>query len=85
MDHVHDDMEMMNKELESWKGEYRRNVELMEEESKATEESLQPLQLQLVEVTQQVEEQIKKINGVKANISKNDLRIQQLLRMVVNV
>jgi TRAF3-interacting protein 1 len=28
MDHVHDDMETMNKELEQWKSEYRRNVEV---------------------------------------------------------
>jgi hypothetical protein len=37
------------------------------------------------QVEQQVEEQLKKINAVKANISKNDVRIQQLLRMVLNV
>lgn len=85
MDHVHDDMEMMNKELEQWKAEYRRNVELMEEESKSTEESLQPLNMQLMEVDQQVEEMVKKINAVQANISKNDARVAQLLRMVVHV
>merc|ERR1712139_693643 len=83
MDYVHDDMEMMNKELEQWKGEYRRKTSSMESESKATEESLQPLQMKLLELEEQVKEQVQKINSVKASISKNDVRIQQLLRMVV--
>ena len=80
-----EDFEMMNAELEQWKGEYRRKTSSMESESKATEESLQPLQMKLLELEEQVKEQVQKINSVKASISKNDVRIQQLLRMVVSV
>merc|ERR1711998_499294 len=71
MDYVHDDMEMMNKELEQWKSEYRRKMEVMDEESKNSEEALQPMQLQLLEIEDQIKEQIQKINSVKANIAKN--------------
>ncbi|CAM9318526.1 unnamed protein product, partial [Heterosigma akashiwo] len=55
---------------------------VLEEEQKETEESLQPLRLTLLEVTEQIKEQIQKINGVKANIARNDERIRSLLEMI---
>lgn len=85
MDYVHDDMEMMNKELEQWKSEYRRKCEDMDEQSKSSEEALQPKQMRLREIKEEILEEEKKINSVKAKIAKNDARIQQLLRMVVHV
>eukprot|EP00638_Chattonella_subsalsa_P013319 CAMPEP_0117792410 /NCGR_PEP_ID=MMETSP0948-20121206/9421_1 /TAXON_ID=44440 /ORGANISM="Chattonella subsalsa, Strain CCMP2191" /LENGTH=677 /DNA_ID=CAMNT_0005622619 /DNA_START=115 /DNA_END=2148 /DNA_ORIENTATION=+ len=82
MDYVTEDLTMMNTELERWSADYRRKTEVLEEEQKETEDSLQPLRLQLLEVTEQIKEQIQKINGVKSNIAKNDDRIKQLLRMI---
>ena len=85
MDHVNDDMDAMTKEMETWKAESRRHDESLDSEGKATEESLQALQARLAEVDDQIQEQLQKITSVKANISRNDSRINQLLRMVVSV
>merc|ERR1712100_705524 len=82
MGHVTDDMDMMSKELDQWKHEARRKEEALDGETKATEESLQELQATLRDVEDQVKEQLGKITSVKANISRNDARINQLLRMV---
>ena len=75
----------MTKEMETWKAESRRHDESLDSEGKATEESLQALQARLAEVDDQIQEQLQKITSVKANISRNDSRINQLLRMVVSV
>ena len=85
MDHVNDDMDAMTKEMDTWKAESRRHDESLDSEGKATEESLQALQARLAEVDDQIQEQLQKITSVKANISRNDSRINQLLRMVVSV
>lgn len=50
-----------------------------------TEEDVQSLRLQLLELDEQVKEQQGKISSVKCSIAKNDERIEQLLRMVVTV
>ena len=49
------------------------------------EATLQALQARLAEVDEQIQEQLQKITSAKANISRNDSRINQLLRMVVSV
>ncbi|GLD98120.1 hypothetical protein PINS_up006817 [Pythium insidiosum] len=65
---VHEDLDAMSKELEKWRREYEKKVEVYEEERKKTEEALQPLQ----------------INTLKATIAKNEEKTQKLLRMVVS-
>ena len=44
----------MNKELDRWQAENRRKVDELEAERAITEESLQPLKLQLAELDEQV-------------------------------
>ncbi|KAG2509853.1 hypothetical protein BBO99_00009103 [Phytophthora kernoviae] len=81
---VHEDLDAMSKELEFWRKEYARKRDALADEQKHTEEALQPLQVQLREVEEQVKEQLHKINTLKAVISKNEEKTQQLLRMVVS-
>lgn len=81
---VHEDLDAMTKELEFWKKEYLSKRDAYEDEKKKTDEALQPLQLQLVEVDEQIKEQIHKINSLKATIAKNEEKTQKLLRMVVS-
>ncbi|KAJ0402160.1 hypothetical protein ATCC90586_007946 [Pythium insidiosum] len=81
---VHEDLDAMSKELEKWRREYDKKVEVYEEERKKTEEALQPLQVQLLDVDEQIKEQIHKINTLKATIAKNEEKTQKLLRMVVS-
>ncbi|EEY62067.1 TRAF3-interacting protein, putative [Phytophthora infestans T30-4] len=81
---VHEDLDAMSKELEFWRKEYARKRDALADEQKRTEEALQPLQIQLREVEEQVKEQLHKINTLKAAIAKNEEKTQQLLRMVVS-
>ncbi|TYZ63698.1 hypothetical protein PybrP1_011188 [[Pythium] brassicae (nom. inval.)] len=81
---VHEDLDAMSKELEQWKNEYAKKREQYEDERKKTEEALQPLQLQLLEVDELIKEQVHKINSLKATIAKNEDKTQKLLHMVVS-
>ncbi|GMF24389.1 unnamed protein product [Phytophthora lilii] len=81
---VHEDLDAMSKELEFWRKEYARKRDALADEQKRTEDALQPLQVQLREVEEQVKEQLHKINTLKAVIAKNEEKTQQLLRMVVS-
>lgn len=81
---VHEDLDAMSKELEQWKKEYEKKCELYEEEKKKTDEALQPLQMQLLEVDELIKEQVHKINSLKATIAKNEEKTQKLLYMVVS-
>lgn len=55
----------------------------MEKERKITEDTLQPLQLQLVDLDEQLKESKAKIGALKSKISKNDVRLDQILQGVV--
>lgn len=52
-------------------------------ELRDTEDALRPLHALLDEATERCREQARKIAASKANVAKNDARIQELLRMVV--
>jgi hypothetical protein len=84
MDYVHEDLTMMAAETEKWKAEFERKRNLLEGEKIVSEDELHPLHVQLMEVEEQMKEQLVKINGVKANIIRNDERIKQLLRLAVS-
>ncbi|KAF1328674.1 Traf3-interacting protein, partial [Globisporangium splendens] len=84
VEYVHEDLDAMSKELGYWKKEYEKKRDLYEEEKKKTEEALQPLQMQLLEVDELIKEQVHKINSLKATIAKNEEKTQKLLYMVVS-
>jgi TRAF3-interacting protein 1 len=81
---VHEDLDAMSKELDKWKKEYEKKCDVYEEEKKKTDEALQPLQVQLLEVEELIKEQVHKINTLKGTIAKNEEKTQKLLRMVVS-
>ncbi|CAK4370757.1 unnamed protein product [Aphanomyces euteiches] len=83
IEYVFEDMDAMARELEGWKKEYEVKCRVLDEEKKRSEDALQPLMLQLVEVEEQIKEQVHKINALKATIAKNEDKTLQLLRMVV--
>ncbi|RHY32863.1 hypothetical protein DYB32_002168 [Aphanomyces invadans] len=83
IEYVYEDMEAMARELDVWKKEYEKKCDVLEEEKKKSDEALQPLTAQLVEVEEQIKEQVHKINTLKATIAKNEDKVLKLLRMVV--
>jgi hypothetical protein len=54
----------------------------MEIEKKKSEELLRPIQLEVNELDEQLNEQKTKISSIKASIARNDERIQSILKLV---
>lgn len=84
MDYVLEDIESMKGELGAWKADYRRRCQELETEKELTRDEIVPLQQELKAADMRIEDEIAKINTVKAKIAKNDARTQELLRMVVS-
>jgi len=57
----------------------------LEKEKKLTAEALQPLQNQLWSLEEQLKETAAKTSALKAQIVKNDARVDQILQMVVQL
>ncbi|CAM9220254.1 unnamed protein product [Chrysoparadoxa australica] len=76
MDYVHEDLAMMGSELDKWQAEYKRKTETLVEEKRSTQDALEPLRVQLLELEEQVKEGIMRINSVKAKIAGNSTRIR---------
>ena len=79
-----EDIEAMKGELSAWQADYKRRCQDLEQAQEATKDELQPLERELKEADDKIEDEVNKINSVKAKIAKNDARIQELLRMVVS-
>merc|ERR1711988_1859366 len=83
MDYVHEDLGLMNRELEKWQSEARKYTDELEGEKEKTEAMLHPLRLEMTEVDEKVKEELAKIASLKAVIHKNDERISDLLQMTI--
>lgn len=79
MDYVQEDIDSMQKELEMWELENRKHAEAVQREQSVTELELQPLRAQLEELEAKIVEQVDVMSATKANILKNDVKIQQML------
>jgi len=76
---VREDMDAMNKELARWKHAYNEYSEQLEEERRASERIVEPLQQALKTVDKNIAEQQRKIHAIKQSILRNDATIAQLL------
>ena len=82
MDYVQEDISLMTAELQRWEEECRRYEVEVENEKRKSREILQPLQVELAEIDEQLLEQQARISSTKAAIARNDERIQQILKIV---
>jgi TRAF3-interacting protein 1 len=82
MDYVQEDISLMTAELQRWEEECRRYEGEVEGEKRKSREVLQPLQVELAELEEQLLEQQARISSTKAAIARNDDRIQQILKIV---
>lgn len=73
----------MKNELHRWQSERKKRANALQTELETTAEHLRPLQQQLTDAGVKVEDEQSKISRIKAQIAKNDQRIQELLRVVV--
>ncbi|CAK57362.1 unnamed protein product (macronuclear) [Paramecium tetraurelia] len=80
---IQDDIENMNRELQQWRKIYNVSKQKMVDMNRATEEAQQPLYDKIAEVEEVIKEKKSKIQNIKAQIIKNKLQIDQLLKAVL--
>ncbi|KAI4486916.1 hypothetical protein M0802_012235 [Mischocyttarus mexicanus] len=79
LDYLQEDIEMMQKELHDWRNQYNQLSKQLEKEQIRTQEIIDPMQLTLKEIDNNIQDQLNKIYQAKARIIKNNQKIQRLL------
>ncbi|KAK3106641.1 hypothetical protein FSP39_024324, partial [Pinctada imbricata] len=82
MDYVQEDLDSMQKELDRWKQENKQHALELKRERGITDKAIEPLKMQLSEADQAIKDQLDLIAATKANIMKNDLKIEKMLRTI---
>ena len=54
MDYVHEDLGLMNRELEKWQSDARKSTDQLEVEKEKTEAEMAPLRMELTEADEKV-------------------------------
>ncbi|KAM3134153.1 hypothetical protein pb186bvf_013774 [Paramecium bursaria] len=83
LEFIQDDIESMNYELQQWRKVYNTSKQKMVEMSRATEEAQQPLFDKIAEVEEMIRDKKTKIQHLKAQIIKNKLQVDTLLKSVM--
>ncbi|KAF7397737.1 hypothetical protein HZH68_008959 [Vespula germanica] len=79
LDYLQEDIEMMQKELHDWRSQYNQLSKQLEKEQMRTQEIIDPMQMTLKEIDNNIQDQLNKIYQAKARIIKNNQKIQRLL------
>ncbi|NWV24566.1 MIPT3 protein, partial [Origma solitaria] len=82
VDYIQEDMDAMRNELHMWRQENREHAEALQREQSITDSAVEPLKADLAELEQLIKDQQDKICAVKANILRNEEKIQ---RMVLSI
>merc|ERR1712072_448744 len=82
LDYLQEDVGLMNIELRKWEDECRKYEARVETERAKSVEVLHPLQSELAEIEAQIAERVATIAAAKSNISRNEDRLLQLLKLV---
>ncbi|XP_069472113.1 TRAF3-interacting protein 1 isoform X1 [Ambystoma mexicanum] len=79
MDYIQEDMDAMQNELQMWRSENKLHGESLLREQSITDSAVEPLRIELTDLEQLIKEQQDKICAVKANILKNEEKIQKMV------
>ncbi|XP_066303335.1 TRAF3-interacting protein 1-like isoform X2 [Branchiostoma lanceolatum] len=79
MDYVQEDMDAMQKELGVWRKENKELDMAIKREQSITNSEVEPLKAQLSELDQAMGDQLDQIAAVKANIMRNDDKINKMM------
>ncbi|KAK0050107.1 TRAF3-interacting protein 1 [Biomphalaria pfeifferi] len=79
MDYVQEDLDSMQQELDKWREENAQHALELKREMNVTDRAVEPLKQQLTELEQAIKDQLDQIAATKANIIKNDQKIQKML------
>ncbi|XP_036175331.1 TRAF3-interacting protein 1 isoform X9 [Myotis myotis] len=79
MDYLQEDADAMQNELQLWHQENQQHAEALQKEQSITDSAVEPLKVELAELEQLIKDQQDKICAVKANILKNEEKIQKMV------
>uniref|UniRef100_A0A2K6N3P6 TRAF3-interacting protein 1 n=2 Tax=Rhinopithecus bieti TaxID=61621 RepID=A0A2K6N3P6_RHIBE len=79
MDYIQEDVDAMQNELQLWHSENRQHAEALQQEQSITDCAVEPLKAELAELEQLIKDQQDKICAVKANILRNEEKIQKMV------
>lgn len=82
MDYIQEDISLMTAEFHRWEEECQKYEVEIEIQKQKTNDTLKPLISELNELEEQLKDKLSKISGSKATISKNEERIQQILKHI---
>ncbi|XP_035162112.3 TRAF3-interacting protein 1 isoform X8 [Callithrix jacchus] len=79
MDYIQEDSDAMQNELQLWRAENRQHAEALQQEQSITDCAVEPLKAELAELEQLIKDQQDKICAVKANVLRNEEKIQKMV------
>ncbi|XP_048957202.1 TRAF3-interacting protein 1 isoform X4 [Canis lupus dingo] len=79
MDYIQEDVDAMQNELQLWHNENKQHAEALQKEQSITDCAVEPLKAELAELEQLIKDQQDKICAVKANVLKNEEKIQRMV------
>ncbi|XP_078407553.1 TRAF3-interacting protein 1 isoform X2 [Cetorhinus maximus] len=82
MDYIQEDMDSMQNELSMWRRENKKHAESLLREQSITDTAVEPLKTELAELEQLIKDQQDKNCAVKANILKNEDKIQKMISSI---
>ncbi|XP_051880815.1 TRAF3-interacting protein 1 [Pristis pectinata] len=82
MDYIQEDMDSMQNELSMWRKENKKHAESLLREQSVTDSAVEPLKTELAELEQLIKDQQDKNCAVKANILKNEDKIQKMISSI---
>ena len=84
VDLLGDDIESMNKELANWINENKKYKDRYDDEMKKSDETLLPLQNELLELEDSIRDEQTQIKAIKSRLIKNEKIIQNLITNVIS-
>ena len=84
VDSLWDDIESMNKELANWINENKKYKDRYDDELKKSDETLLPLQNELLELEDSIRDEQTQIKAIKSRLIKNEKIIQNLITNVIS-
>ena len=84
MDLLGDDIESKNKELANWIKDNKLYKDRFDDEMKKSDETLLPLQNELLELEDSIRDEQTQIKAIKSRLIKNEKIIQNLITNVIS-
>jgi len=82
LDYLQEDIDAMLSELKSWQEEYKRNMQILEKSRMTIDDDLEPYRDELNLLDSNINEQLDKISATKANLIRNDERLQKMVTII---